>query len=129
MPQFPDTTIIARDTDRLIRVVLPDGSGVVEIRTDLATADGRARMRVDVVSDFPCFGRDHKGRAWEVTGGDPGPGVVFLTADTDDERAALVRRARLAGVSLAPEDIEAGEEGLTVDGMPAGDWLAAVTQD
>lgn len=75
----PDTTVVARESDKFIRVVLPDGIGMVEIRTDYRDAEGRPRVRVDVASDTDKHGPDRRGRNWTIESGEPG--VVFLAAD------------------------------------------------
>lgn len=63
-----------------LRILLPGLSGTVEIRTDLTTADGAPRVRVDVQSDQPRYGTAAEdGLTYEVENGEPGPGVVFLT--------------------------------------------------
>lgn len=82
MSKQPDTTIIARPIDKLIRVVLPDGIGMVEITTGLRTADGKPRVRVDVASDYERYGPARDGLSYTVENGEPGPGVVFLTGET-----------------------------------------------
>lgn len=60
------------------RVVIA-GVGQVDIRRDLRTADGKPRVRVDVISDFDRFGPAPDGLRYVVENGDPGPGVVFIT--------------------------------------------------
>jgi hypothetical protein len=81
----PDTTIRINRHHTVTRILLPDGIGTVEITLDLTTADGRDRIRVDVSDDSKRFGPDAKGRTWTTENGDPGPGVVFLTASPAEE--------------------------------------------
>ena len=69
-----------REGDK-VRILLPGCVGVVEIESGLATADGRPRIRVDVISDTPRFGPADDGLSYTVENGDPGPGVVFLTGE------------------------------------------------
>jgi hypothetical protein len=40
-----------------------------------------------------------------------------------------VREARRSGITLARSDFRFGEGQLTLDGMPAGEWLDAMTMD
>lgn len=75
----PDTTVIMRPTDRLVRIVLPGGIGMVDIQVGLTRSDGAPVARVDVTSDTDRYGPALDGRNYTVTNGDPGPGVVFLT--------------------------------------------------
>lgn len=75
----PDKTIKIGPNDRWVRVLLPNGEGVVDIALGLETAEGWGRVRVDVQSDSERYGPDRDGRTWAVENGDPGPGVVFLT--------------------------------------------------
>lgn len=65
----------------VLRVLLPEGVGMVEIEPGLVTADGKPRVRVDVTSDTTRYGPASDGNSYTVTNGDPGPGVVFLTAE------------------------------------------------
>lgn len=75
-----DYKMIRVKPGQALRILLPGLSGTVEIRTDLATANGSPRMRVDVQSDQPRFGPvAEDGLTYVVENGDPGPGVVFLT--------------------------------------------------
>jgi hypothetical protein len=77
----PDRTIKVKPNERLVRVLLPNGEGTVDIMLGLETVDGRERVRVDVQSDFERYGPDRNGRRWAVENGEPGPGVVFLTVE------------------------------------------------
>ncbi len=65
--------------DQALRVLLPGGTGTVEILTHLTTADGKPRIRVDVRSDTDRYGPAVDGLSYVVETGEPGPGVVFLT--------------------------------------------------
>jgi hypothetical protein len=80
----PTTTIMARKSDRLIRVVLP-GIGAVDIETGLTDSAGRPVIRVDVQSDAGrgrlAYGLNPEGIPYAVENGEPGPGVVFLTGE------------------------------------------------
>jgi hypothetical protein len=39
-----------------------------------------------------------------------------------------VRRARAAGLTVDPEDVDvSSEEGALIDGMPADDWISHMT--
>lgn len=73
----PDKALALKAGDAFVRVVLPDGIGAVEIRTDLHDAEGHPRVRVDVVSDTATYGPDRHGRSWAPD--NSSPGVVFLT--------------------------------------------------
>jgi hypothetical protein len=65
---------------RRMRVVI-EGIGIVDIDRGLFTADGKPRVRVDVISDFDRFGPAPDGLRYVVSNGDPGPGVVFVTGE------------------------------------------------
>ncbi|MGW1740012.1 hypothetical protein ACWCPQ_14500 [Nocardia sp. NPDC001965] len=41
----------------------------------------------------------------------------------------ILRAADLSGISLRTEDIIEHDGELTIDGMPAEEWLAAMTMD
>jgi hypothetical protein len=77
-----DTTKLMRNERR--RVILPDGIGTVEIMP-ITRADGTPGYRVVVQSDTDRFGPAIDGRNYNVSNGDPGPGVVFLLADVSRE--------------------------------------------
>jgi hypothetical protein len=76
----PDKTIKVGPNDRLVRVLLPNGEGAVDIVLGLTKDDGQECIRVDVASDSERYGPDRHGRTWAVENGNPGPGVVFLIA-------------------------------------------------
>lgn len=65
---------------RTMRVVI-EGIGVIDIDRGLRTADGKPRVRVDVISDFDRYGPAPDGLRYVVENGDPGPGVVFITGE------------------------------------------------
>lgn len=88
-------SIHMRKGTRRIRVVI-EGVGVVDIDRGLRTADGKPRMRVDVISDFDRFGPAPDGLRYVVSNGDPGPGVVFVTGEqpeSEPDREAIEREA------------------------------------
>lgn len=62
-----------------LRIVLPGGTGTVEIDTELHCADGASRVQVTVQSDTDRYGPAVDGRAYAVENDDSRPGVVFLT--------------------------------------------------
>lgn len=75
-------SVIMRSDDKpVLRVILPGGAGTVEIETGLTRADGAPRIRVDVQSDTQRYGLADGMLDYVVENGDPGPGVVFLTAE------------------------------------------------
>jgi hypothetical protein len=92
----PDTTVIMRPTDRLVRIVLPDGVGMVEIQTGIHIGDD-PRIRVDVTSDQPRYGATAKdGRAYRVENSQAAEGVVYLTGfepEPEPDREAIEREA------------------------------------
>lgn len=74
----PDTTVIMRKTDRLVRIVLPDGIGAVEVQTGLYVGD-TPRIRVDVTSDQPRYGETARdGLVYRVTNNQDYDGIVYL---------------------------------------------------
>jgi hypothetical protein len=75
-----DDVRILRKNQRRMRVVI-EGIGVVDIDRGLTTADGKPRVRVDVISDFDRYGPAPDGRQYVVENGEPGPGVVFVTGE------------------------------------------------
>lgn len=79
----PDRTIKIKPSERLIRVLMPNREGTVDITLGLETAEGHDRIQVDVQSDSPRYGPDDHGRTWGVDNG-RSPGVVLLTSGQDD---------------------------------------------
>lgn len=74
----PDTTVIMRKTDRLVRIVLPDGIGMVEIQTGLHIGD-TPRIRVGVTSDQPRYGETARdGLTYRVSNAYDHDGIVYL---------------------------------------------------
>jgi hypothetical protein len=73
-----DDVRILRRNQRTMRIVI-EGIGCIDIDRGLRTADGKPRIRVDVISDFDRYGPAPDGLRYMVENGDPGPGVVFLT--------------------------------------------------
>jgi hypothetical protein len=68
-----------------LRVILPDGIGVVEIDTESRREDGAPRVRVDVMSDITYQDPAADGYSYTVEDGQPHhPGVVFLTGTREE---------------------------------------------
>lgn len=76
-----DAAIRMDDNQRTLRVIVP-GVGCVDIDRGLITADGKPRVRVDVISDFDHYGvSPMDGRRYVVENAEPGPGVVWVTGE------------------------------------------------
>lgn len=68
-----------------IEVRLPHRAGLVTINTDALHPGSGTRMRVDIESGTPRFGPADDGLRYTVENGDPGPGVVFLTGQKEEQ--------------------------------------------
>lgn len=79
LPSGDVQVVPCEPTARVVRVLLPRRSGVVEIEPDLVDSDtGNPVIRVDVISDAERYGAADDGLFYEVVNRLPEPGVVVL---------------------------------------------------
>lgn len=85
MSQRVHAFVMDPDGPPVLRVILPGGTGTVEIETRLTDATGAPVVRVDVHSNTDRYGPATDGREYVVKNGDPGPGTVFLVGRTPEQ--------------------------------------------